>query len=92
MPARPDAVMTWYSHNRALNKPVLAHQEPGMAAGRLSVSPGRRPTELPASARGRGARQRACGCTPSSTNALHSRSSSPARMTTVVVPSPTCIG
>jgi hypothetical protein len=30
------------------------------------------------------------GCTPSSTYGLASRSSSPARMTTVVVPSPTC--
>mmetsp|Transcript_3723 Transcript_3723/g.10066 ORF Transcript_3723/g.10066 Transcript_3723/m.10066 type:complete len:227 (-) Transcript_3723:8-688(-) len=30
-----------------------------------------------------------CGCTPSSTKGLHSRRNSPARMTTVVVPSPT---
>lgn len=33
-----------------------------------------------------------CGCTPSSTNGLASRRNSPARSTTVVVPSPTCAG
>ena len=32
-----------------------------------------------------------CGCTPSSTKGLHSRRNSPARMTTVVVPSPTSL-
>lgn len=36
------------------------------------------------------ARMMTCGCTPSSTKGLHSFRNSPARMTTVVVPSPTC--